>query len=68
MIVAFFATAFADGAVSAPSARAASIALGEISKAVAATRANFKRDSKALPIAPVPTKPIFSILASYGES
>jgi hypothetical protein len=26
--------------------------------------ANFNRDNRALPIAPVPTKPIFSILAS----
>jgi hypothetical protein len=34
-----------------------------MSKAVAATLANFNRDNKALPIAPVPTKPIFSILA-----
>src|SRR5688500_16971503 len=61
MIVEPCATAFADGAVWAPSACAASIAFGAISKAVATTLANFNRDNKALPIAPVPTKPIFSI-------
>jgi hypothetical protein len=32
-----------------------------MSNAVATTLANFNRESKALPIAPVPTKPIFSI-------
>src|SRR4030095_16431889 len=54
-------TALTEVAVWAPSLRAASIAAGAISKAVAGTLANFNRDSRALPIAPVPTKPIFSI-------
>jgi hypothetical protein len=35
-----------------------------MSKAVAVTLANFNRDNKALPIAPVPTKPIFSMWTS----
>jgi hypothetical protein len=68
MIVDACATALADGRVSAPSARAAAMAPGAMSKALATTLANFKRDKSALPIAPVPTKPIFSIFGSSVDS
>jgi hypothetical protein len=33
-----------------------------MSKAIAGTLANFNLDSRALPIAPVPTKPILSMV------
>src|SRR5262250_824117 len=63
-IVEACATALAEVVVWAPSLRAASVAAGEISKATAVTLADFNRESRALPIAPVPTKPIFSIFST----